>query len=93
MSRYSRTVGRPKESHGDDVASHETGIGRPTLEMIMDAYRRNAAPRSITAWVMGDPAPGQSALDKRDAPSSSQVVEAINLAARKIAELKAIDLT
>lgn len=40
---------------------------RPTLAMIADAQRRNAAPRPATAWLMGDPAPGQSALDKRQA--------------------------
>jgi hypothetical protein len=31
--------------------------------MQIAAWRRNAAPRSLTAWLMGDPAPGQSALD------------------------------
>ncbi|SHG90162.1 hypothetical protein [Bradyrhizobium erythrophlei] len=39
---------------------------RPTPEMIADAHRRNAAPRPIVSWLMGDPAPGQSALDKRN---------------------------
>lgn len=30
-----------------------------------DAARRMSAPRSITALVMGDPAPGHSALDRK----------------------------
>lgn len=34
-------------------------------EVIADAFRRAVAPRSITAFVFGDPAPGYSALDKR----------------------------
>jgi hypothetical protein len=43
-----------------DGAAH-----RPSQAMLQEAHRRNAAPRSLTAWLMGDPAPGQSALDKR----------------------------
>jgi hypothetical protein len=30
-----------------------------------DANRRAMAPRTLSAWICGDPAPGQSALDKR----------------------------
>jgi hypothetical protein len=30
-----------------------------------DAIRRTSAPRTLTAWICRDPAPGQSALDKR----------------------------
>lgn len=30
-----------------------------------DANRRAGAPRTLLAWICGDPAPGQSALDKR----------------------------
>jgi hypothetical protein len=47
-----------------------TDIGRdrrPTPEMIADARRRAVAPRTLTSSVCGDPAPGQSALDKRNA--------------------------
>jgi hypothetical protein len=47
-----------------------TDIGRdrrPTPEMIEDARRRAVAPRTLTSSVCGDPAPGQSALDKRNA--------------------------
>lgn len=36
-------------------------------EVIADAFRRASAPRSITAFVFGDPAPGFSALDRRGA--------------------------
>lgn len=31
---------------------------------VADAQRRASAPRTITAFVCGDPAPGQSALDR-----------------------------
>ena len=48
-----------------NLTPEEIEASRPTLEMMMDAWRRNTAPRSIVAWVMGDPAPGQSALDRR----------------------------
>ena len=34
-------------------------------EVRADADRRAGAPRSLTAWQFGDPAPGCSALDKR----------------------------
>lgn len=32
---------------------------------LQDAKRRLTAPRSVTAWICGDPAPGQSALERR----------------------------
>jgi hypothetical protein len=37
----------------------------PRSEQVEDACRRASAPRSLTAWAFGDPAPGQSALDLR----------------------------
>ena len=45
----------------DDVSSSH----RPTPKMLEDARHRNYAPRSLTSWLTGDPAPGYSALDKR----------------------------
>ena len=42
---------------------HSKGIPAEVLE---DAVRRACAERSITAMLCGDPAPGQSALDKRE---------------------------
>jgi hypothetical protein len=57
---------------GDDIsvggASCST-IHRPTEEMIRDARQRSSAPRPLTAWLNGDPPPGQSALDKKHAES------------------------
>jgi hypothetical protein len=47
---------------------HPPSIERPRdipPSVIDDALRRCLAPRSITALLFGDPAPGQSALDKR----------------------------
>lgn len=38
---------------------------RPPSELIEDAQRRALAPRSISAFVFGDPPPGYSALDRR----------------------------
>jgi hypothetical protein len=38
---------------------------RPTDEMIAERDARLKAPRSTVAWLMGDPAPGYSALDRR----------------------------
>jgi hypothetical protein len=49
------------------LLDRETPSHRPSPAMIADALRRNAAPRPIVAWLMGDPPPGQSALDKRNA--------------------------
>lgn len=34
-------------------------------EVLLDRERRETAPRSLSAVAFGDPAPGQSALDKR----------------------------
>jgi hypothetical protein len=45
-------------------------IGRPKSipqDVLDDAFRRNSAERTITALFCGDPAPGQSALDRRNA--------------------------
>jgi len=39
---------------------------RPKPEMLADAYRRAAAPRTISAFVFGDPGAGYSALDRRE---------------------------
>lgn len=39
---------------------------RPKPEMVADAYRRAAAPRTISGFVFGDPGKGHSALDRRE---------------------------
>ncbi len=39
--------------------------GRPTEAMLAEAELRMTAARSITAWLMGDPPPGYSALDMK----------------------------
>lgn len=36
---------------------------QPSDSMVVDAIYRLTAPRTVTAWVCGDPAPGYSALD------------------------------
>jgi hypothetical protein len=35
-------------------------------EVLMEATVRNSAPITLTAYLLGDPRPGQSALDKRE---------------------------
>jgi len=62
--RYRRRAKVVTDERGD-VFSAGAPMPRPTPEMLADAWRRACAPRSITAFVMGDPAPGQSALDQR----------------------------
>lgn len=48
------------------VTSHPVlAFSRPTPEMIAEAQRRADAQRSLTAEFFGDPAPGFSALDRR----------------------------
>ncbi len=44
-------------------------VHRPTEEMIRDARQRSSAPRPLTSWLNGDPPPGSSALDKKNAES------------------------
>ncbi|SFM00153.1 hypothetical protein SAMN03159423_4831 [Bradyrhizobium sp. NFR13] len=39
---------------------------QPSGDQLETALHRNYAPRSVTASLLGDPAPGQSALDRRN---------------------------
>jgi hypothetical protein len=64
--RYRQAIAEGKVG-GADVKS----VARPTEEMLLDARQRAQAPRSLTAWLSGDPPPGQSALDKKHAESNS----------------------
>jgi biotin operon repressor len=50
---------RPRPSHIADY--------RPPPELIIDRDKRQIAVRDITGTLMGDPMPGYSALDRRDA--------------------------
>lgn len=53
---------------GGIIGSAEVrSVARPTAEMLADARRRNGASCSLTASLMRDPPPGQSALDKKNA--------------------------
>lgn len=61
---------RYAEEHKPRIYQNYAGTTRPRNipdEIIADAHRRAIAERSITALLFGDPAPGQSALDKRQA--------------------------
>jgi hypothetical protein len=52
-------VGLPQKKTGGSVkCSLYAGLPPPSRQ------GRATAPRSITAWICGDPAPGESALDK-----------------------------
>lgn len=48
------------------VRRREAGPSFIPIEVITDAAKRADAPRTITAWLQGDPAPGFSALDRRE---------------------------
>jgi hypothetical protein len=67
--------GRPKRERrtvyldGNVGGAEVKSTARPTEEMLIDARRRASAPRPLTAWLNGDPPPGQSALDKKHAES------------------------
>lgn len=43
---------------------HRSHTG-PSPKQLIERAQRQAAPRSLTALLCGDPAPGQSALDKK----------------------------
>ncbi len=40
-------------------------VQRPPDDIMADRDRRHAAPKTLTAWLCGDPPPGWSALDRR----------------------------
>lgn len=65
-----RSAERARKSRGNitgEPIRRRTGQPHPAPESVReDAARRADAPRTITAWFFGDPAPGQSALDKRE---------------------------
>jgi hypothetical protein len=59
--------GKRREKYVGHPTAHfaERPGARPPAELIEDAQRRALTPRSISAFVFGDPAPGYSALDRR----------------------------
>jgi hypothetical protein len=66
-----RTKQRAQKSRaGKGRIDHYVRSRAPVPEHVLDdARRRIEAPRTITSSFFGDPAPGQSALDKRNASS------------------------
>jgi hypothetical protein len=58
--RYEKRVYDPSTPHYVESGPHVPG------HLLIDAERRLMAPRTITAMLCGDPAPGFSALEKRD---------------------------
>lgn len=50
---------------GPILTAGNNASARPSEQLMADARRRRAASMSLTAELMGDPPPGQSALDKR----------------------------
>jgi Myb-like DNA-binding protein len=48
-----------------ELGEAETQAVKPSAEQIADADARLFRPRSITAWICADPAPGFSALDRK----------------------------
>lgn len=60
---------RYAEEKKPEIYRKYAGVDRPKNvpdHILEDARRRTLAPRSITSFLCGDPAPGQSALDKRE---------------------------
>lgn len=45
--------------------SYATVARRPSEEILAERDRRVATPRTIGAWLLGDPPPGYSALDRK----------------------------
>lgn len=74
-NKISRILGRPIQTcvyqYGKvgDLADRRDldRVRNIPVDVWNDAQRRNLAERSITAFICGDPAPGQSALDRRPA--------------------------
>lgn len=69
-----RSVDFPRDRSGERLKYDRKGIhvtsgsrAHVPEAVIADRDRRQFAMRTITAFVFGDPAPGQSALDKREA--------------------------
>lgn len=68
-----RELGRPVATCTYQFRQYEDSRPKRNVEprriapehVLSDAARRNKAPRTITAALFGDPAPGQSALDKK----------------------------
>lgn len=71
LSRLGRTraaaVDRVKRMNHKAARDGLPAMARASSEALADARRRAIAPRSLTAWLCGDPAPGRSALDRRGA--------------------------
>lgn len=57
----------PNKSKSKGINHVAEGMRGVPDEVIADARRRACEARTLTAWVMGDPPPGHSALDKRGA--------------------------
>jgi transglutaminase-like putative cysteine protease len=49
-----------------EYAFHYVSRERVPDEVLIERNKRMMAPRSLTAWFCGDPAPGHSALDRRE---------------------------
>lgn len=67
MYRDRKAERKRRERAKNPVAKLRMSRGRTIPDGVLeDRDRRNLAPRSITAFVFGDPAPGHSALDLRN---------------------------
>lgn len=75
-SQIAKELGRPLSTCSYQYRQYEEATIAPKRDAVTprisvpdevwsDAKRRNLAPRTITSSIMGDPAPGQSALDKK----------------------------
>jgi hypothetical protein len=55
---------RAAQKRGELIAASKEPSGPPP-KILWEALERATKPRSLTAWICGDPAPGWSALERR----------------------------
>lgn len=65
QARRTRSNAKRKSLPSLNTGIHVVVTGRPTEDILVkrDAYVN--APRPLSAWLLGDPPPGYSALDRR----------------------------
>jgi hypothetical protein len=63
---------RANRARNSNAVGHiVTASSSPPAHIFVEARERANAPRSLTAWLCGDPAPGTSMLDRRKSAGAS----------------------
>jgi hypothetical protein len=71
-----RMSSRVRNRKSEAVAGNhmaEGSRGAPPAHLVAEAHQRACAARTLTAWVLGDPCPGYSALDQRAKSNAADV--------------------